>query len=97
MLIKNNPFRFPHSVIQDPSSQRLHWISPPNNILIIRKPGPQTMSEFRQLIIKLLKVSNRKIEFLRFSLLTHISESLGGSGLDHVPLKPGIRTERDRL
>ncbi|CAF0872632.1 unnamed protein product [Adineta ricciae] len=42
-------------VIQDPSTQRLHWISPPNNILIIRKPGPQTMLEFRQLIVKLLK------------------------------------------
>ncbi|CAF1347195.1 unnamed protein product [Rotaria sordida] len=42
-------------VIQDPSSQRLHWISPPYNILIIRKPGPQTMPEFRELIIKLLK------------------------------------------
>jgi len=45
-----------HSVIQDPSSQRLHWISPPNNILIIRKPGPQTLPEFRILILKLLKV-----------------------------------------
>ena len=45
-----------YSVIQDPSTQRLHWISPPNNILIIRKPGPQTLPEFRQLIIKLLKV-----------------------------------------
>lgn len=42
-------------VIQDPSSQRLHWISPPTNILIIRKPGPQTMKEFQELIIKLLK------------------------------------------
>lgn len=42
-------------VIQDPSSQRLHWISPPTNILIIRKPGPQTMNEFQQLIIRLLK------------------------------------------
>ncbi|CAF2575041.1 unnamed protein product [Rotaria sp. Silwood2] len=35
--------------------QRLHWISPPYNILIIRKPGPQTMPEFRELILKLLK------------------------------------------
>ncbi|CAF3405209.1 unnamed protein product [Rotaria sp. Silwood1] len=42
-------------VIQDPSSQRLHWISPPYNLLIIRKPGPQTMPEFREIIIKLLK------------------------------------------
>jgi len=42
-------------VIQDPSSQRLHWISPPNNILIIRKPGPSTLPEFQQLIIQLLK------------------------------------------
>jgi hypothetical protein len=46
-----------YSVIQDPSSQRLHWISPPNNILIIRKPGPQTLPEFRQIILKLLRVS----------------------------------------
>ncbi|CAF5226037.1 unnamed protein product, partial [Rotaria magnacalcarata] len=37
-------------VIQDPSSQRLHWIAPPTNILIIRKPGPQTMPEFRELL-----------------------------------------------
>ncbi|CAF2997129.1 unnamed protein product [Rotaria socialis] len=42
-------------VIQDPSSQRLHWIAPPTNILIIRKPGPQTMPEFRELLLKLLK------------------------------------------
>jgi hypothetical protein len=53
-------FFFFNSIIQDPSTQRLHWISPPNNILIIRKPGPQTMPEFRQLILKLLKVNTRQ-------------------------------------
>ena len=42
--------------MQDPSSQRLHWISSPNNILIIRKPGPSTLPEFRMIIGKLLKV-----------------------------------------
>jgi hypothetical protein len=46
-----------NSVIQDPSSQRLHWISTPNHILIIRKPGPSTLSEFRTICVKLLKVS----------------------------------------
>lgn len=56
MIPSNRILRYFPSVIQDPSSQRLHWISPPNNILIIRKPGPQTMPEFRQLVIKLLKV-----------------------------------------
>jgi hypothetical protein len=53
-------FFFFNSIIQDPSTQRLHWISPPNNILIIRKPGPQTMPDFRQLILKLLKVNTRQ-------------------------------------
>jgi hypothetical protein len=53
-------FFFFISIIQDPSTQRLHWISPPNNILIIRKPGPQTMPDFRQLILKLLKVNTRQ-------------------------------------
>jgi hypothetical protein len=42
--------------MQDPSSQRLHWISTPNHILIIRKPGPSTLPEFRTLVEKLLKV-----------------------------------------
>ncbi|CAF4429062.1 unnamed protein product [Adineta steineri] len=44
-----------NSVIQDPSTQRLHWISTPNNILIIRKPGPTTLKEFQTLIGKLLR------------------------------------------
>ncbi|CAF0755476.1 unnamed protein product [Adineta steineri] len=42
-------------VIQDPSTQRLHWISTPNHILIIRKPGPTTLKEFQTLIGKLLR------------------------------------------
>ncbi len=42
--------------MQDPSSQRLHWLSPPNNILIVRKPGPSTLPEFRTIVEKLLKV-----------------------------------------
>jgi hypothetical protein len=59
-----NKFNFSvFSIIQDPSTQRLHWTASPNNILIIRKPGPQTLPEFRQLILKLLKV----IQTSRFS------------------------------
>ncbi|CAF0825476.1 unnamed protein product [Rotaria sordida] len=42
-------------VIQDPSSQRLHWNAPPSNILIIRKPGLSTLPEFQILVVKLLK------------------------------------------
>ncbi|CAF1425981.1 unnamed protein product, partial [Didymodactylos carnosus] len=38
-----------------PSSQRLHWISPPIHIMVIRKPGASTLSEFRQIIIELLR------------------------------------------
>jgi hypothetical protein len=61
---KRSLFLFLNSIIQDPSTQRLHWISPPNNILIIRKPGPQTMPEFRQLILQLLKVKNHRNEMI---------------------------------
>ncbi|CAF5210207.1 unnamed protein product, partial [Rotaria magnacalcarata] len=43
-------------IIQDPCTQRLHWISSPNNILVIRKPGQSTVVEFRILVVKLLKV-----------------------------------------
>ncbi|CAF2103749.1 unnamed protein product [Rotaria magnacalcarata] len=42
-------------IIQDPCTQRLHWISSPNNILVIRKPGQSTVVEFRILVVKLLK------------------------------------------
>ncbi|CAF0817099.1 unnamed protein product [Rotaria sp. Silwood1] len=42
-------------VIQDPCSQRLDWTSSPNNILVIRKPGLSTQTEFRILVTKLLK------------------------------------------
>jgi hypothetical protein len=62
--LKRSLFLFLNSIIQDPSTQRLHWISPPNNILIIRKPGPQTMPEFRQLILQLLKVKNHRNEMI---------------------------------
>ncbi|UJR28290.1 hypothetical protein I4U23_009538 [Adineta vaga] len=40
-------------IIQDPSSQRLQWITPPTQILIIRKPGNSTVPEFRQLVLNL--------------------------------------------
>ncbi|CAF1151608.1 unnamed protein product [Adineta ricciae] len=42
-------------VIQDPSSQRLHWLCPPKYVLIIRKPGQSTVPEFRTLVLNLLK------------------------------------------
>ena len=45
------------SVLQDPSSQTLHWISSPDHILVIHKPGQTTLTEFRTLVENLLKVS----------------------------------------
>ncbi|CAF0755557.1 unnamed protein product [Didymodactylos carnosus] len=42
-------------VIQDPSSQRLHWTSPPLHIMVIRKPGISTLPEFREIINELLR------------------------------------------
>ena len=66
---------FLYSVIQDPSTQRLHWTSSPNNILIIRKPGPQTMPEFRQLILQLLKVNKYSNEIVFFSIF-YFSDAL---------------------
>lgn len=42
-------------VLQDPSSQRLHWVSTPDHLLIIRKPGQSTLKEFRKIVEDLLR------------------------------------------